>query len=49
MLALGFKAVNDIDEEVYSAIKDIKIIGDASSPRRIKHAVAEGFEVAINI
>lgn len=49
VLALGFRALNDIDEEVYSAIKDIKIIGDASSPRRIKHAVAEGFEVAINI
>ena len=30
-------------------IKDIRVIGDATSPRRIKHAVAEGFQLAIEI
>ena len=49
VLALGFKALEDIEGEVKSVIKDVRIIGDALSPRRIKHAVAEGFEVAIRI
>ena len=49
MLALGFKALEDIEGEVKSVIKDVRIIGECLSPRCIKHAVAEGFEVAIRI
>jgi len=49
VLALGFRALKDLKEKNNLNIKDIRVIGDASAPRRIKHAVAEGFQVAIEI
>ena len=49
VLALGFKSVQDLKEKVSLQIKDIRVIGDAESPRRIKHAIAEGFQVGIEI
>ena len=49
VLALGFKSVQDLKEKVSLKIKDIRVIGDAESPRRIKHAIAEGFQVGIEI
>ena len=47
VLALGFKSLQNIKDNLI--IKDIRVIGDATSPRRIKHAVAEGFQLAIEI
>ncbi|MDV4151615.1 NAD(P)/FAD-dependent oxidoreductase [Clostridium sp. AL.422] len=49
VLALGFKSLENLKEKTDLKINDIRVIGDAVSPRRIKHAVAEGFEVAIEI
>ncbi len=49
VLALGFKSLQELKEKDDLKIKDIRVIGDASSPRRIKHAVAEGFQVGIEI
>ncbi|WP_040211074.1 NAD(P)/FAD-dependent oxidoreductase [Clostridium polynesiense] len=49
VLALGFRAMENIKSELEGRIKDIRVIGDASAPRRVKHAVAEGFEAAISI
>lgn len=46
VLALGFRSQENIKETLEGKIKDIRIIGDASAPRRVKHAVNEGFEVA---
>lgn len=49
VLALGFKALENMKKELEGKIKDIRIIGDALAPRRVKHAVSEGFDVAISI
>ena len=49
VLALGFKSLQNLKEKDNLKVKDIKIIGDASAPRRINHAIAEGFQVAIEI
>lgn len=49
VLALGFKAAESCKEALEGKIKEIRVIGDASAPRRVKHAVAEGFEAAISI
>lgn len=49
VLALGFRVSKNIKAELDGKIKDIRIIGDALAPRRVKHAVTEGFEVAISI
>lgn len=49
VLALGFKSLQNLKENNNLKIKDIRVIGDAASPRRIKHAIAEGFQVAIEI
>lgn len=49
VLALGFKPRENIKAELEGRIKDVRVIGDALAPRRIKHAVSEGHEVAITI
>ncbi|WP_099345801.1 FAD-dependent oxidoreductase [Clostridium tertium] len=46
VLALGFKSQENIKAELEGKIKDIRVIGDALAPRKVKHAVNEGFEVA---
>ncbi len=46
VLALGFKALENLASEVQGKVKEIRVIGDASAPRRVKHAVTEGFEAA---
>jgi 2-enoate reductase len=46
VLALGFRALESLASELQGKIKEIKVIGDASVPRRVKHAVTEGFEAA---
>lgn len=49
VLALGFKSLQELKEKDGLKINDIRVIGDAVSPRRIKHAIAEGFQVGIEI
>jgi 2-enoate reductase len=49
VLALGFRASENIMTELDGKIKHIKVIGDAVAPRRVKHAVKEGFEAAKDI
>ncbi len=49
VLALGFKSSQELKEKDGLKLKDIRVIGDATSPRRIKHAIAEGFQVGIEI
>lgn len=46
VLALGFKASENLAVELQGKIKEISVIGDASAPRRVKHAVTEGYEAA---
>ena len=45
VLALGFRSQENIKAELEGKIKDIRVIGDALAPRKVKHAVNEGFEV----
>lgn len=46
IIALGFRSQENIKAELEGKIKDIRVIGDALAPRKVKHAVNEGFEVA---
>lgn len=49
IIALGFRSQENIKAELEGKIKDIRVIGDALAPRKVKHAVNEGFEVARGI
>ena len=49
IIALGFRSQENIKAELEGKVKDIRVIGDALAPRKVKHAVNEGFEVARGI
>lgn len=49
IIALGFRSQENIKAELEGKVKDIRVIGDVLAPRKVKHAVNEGFEVARGI
>jgi 2,4-dienoyl-CoA reductase-like NADH-dependent reductase (Old Yellow Enzyme family)/NADPH-dependent 2,4-dienoyl-CoA reductase/sulfur reductase-like enzyme len=49
IFAVGSRAKNDLVEELGGKVKDLKAIGDAKEPRRIRDAISEGFTTAWDI
>jgi 2,4-dienoyl-CoA reductase-like NADH-dependent reductase (Old Yellow Enzyme family)/thioredoxin reductase len=49
VLALGAFALRELSGRLYGKVKEIHIVGDANSPRKIMDAVYEGFQAAIRI
>jgi NADH dehydrogenase FAD-containing subunit len=43
VLAAGTKSVNSLEKELTGIVPEIYMIGDAKEPRKIWHAVSEGF------
>jgi pyruvate/2-oxoglutarate dehydrogenase complex dihydrolipoamide dehydrogenase (E3) component len=46
VMAVGYKANNDLTKQLQENGIEFKVIGDAVKPRKIYHAVKEGFEAA---
>ncbi|MFC1966778.1 FAD-dependent oxidoreductase [Chloroflexota bacterium] len=49
VLACGMKPVNTLAKDLSGKVKEIYTIGDASQPRTIRNAVADGFALAFRI
>lgn len=49
VIAVGMKPDNNLARELRGLVPDVNIIGDASSPRRIKEAVEEGYLAGIRL
>jgi hypothetical protein len=48
-MAVGYKANNILAKQLEESSIELKVIGDAVKPRKIYHAVKEGFEAAYNL
>ena len=46
IVASGYKSNNEMEEELYDKVKDVRLVGDAIAPRKIVNAVGEGFHYA---
>ncbi|MDY6825588.1 MAG: FAD-dependent oxidoreductase [Bacillota bacterium] len=49
VLSLGFKPRSNIADELKYTARDVYIIGDCRSPKRIKEAIHDGFNTAVEI
>lgn len=49
ILSLGVKPNIQIIEELEGHFEQVHVIGDANKPRKIAHAIKEGFEIAYNL
>ena len=49
ILAVGYQPADELSEELKQAGVDVRIIGDANSPRKINDAVNEGFIAAYEL
>lgn len=46
VLAVGYKSNNELEEQLEGKVKNLRVLGDAVSPRKIIDAVSEGFHYA---
>jgi len=49
VLAVGMKSLETLSDRIKSKVSEIYVIGDAKEPRKVLHAVCEGFEVGRSI
>jgi NADPH-dependent 2,4-dienoyl-CoA reductase/sulfur reductase-like enzyme len=49
ILSLGVRSNNQMEDAIKSAFTNVKVIGDASKPRKIAQAISEGFEEAYKL
>lgn len=43
VMAVGYVSNNELEDELWDRVKDLRVVGDAVSPRKIINAVGEGF------
>lgn len=43
VLACGYRSNNELEEQLKGRVKDLSVVGDAESPRKILTAVHEGY------
>ena len=46
ILAIGYVSNNELEDQLWDKVKDVRVVGDAVSPRKIVNAVGEGFHYA---
>ena len=46
VLAIGYVSNNELEDELWDKVKDVRVVGDAVSPRKIVNAVGEGYHYA---
>lgn len=49
ILSVGVRPNTGIIEDIKAHFENVKIIGDVNKPRKIAHAIKEGFDVAYNL
>ncbi len=49
VIATGAEPANDLEEEIYSLVKEVYTIGDAKTPRNGLEAIKEGFFIGLKI
>ena len=49
VVALGLQPVDSLASELQGKIQTIYTIGDAKSPRRIREAISDGFNIAFDL
>jgi len=43
VIAVGYKSNNELEDQLWGKVNDVRLIGDAMKPRKIVDAVGEGF------
>ena len=46
VVASGFRPNNELEDQLWGKVKDLRMIGDAVAPRKIITAVSEGYHYA---